>query len=740
MSQQLTNSYNMDIGPTCPITLNPLKSGETRVLKCGHTFSEEAIKDWIEAEKRKNHRTFTCPQCRVSYSIPNSEEEFNIIIPKNFELDECINLLEQLEIETTAALEEEKRLREEDNTLAKEKLEEIELNFLKIERELNENQKNQREKQRINERLQLNAALNISLQQKKTETSITILENHIEHLKKDRKLTPEEMKEKEIELNTIRVDPIEIIQPKPSAPLMKKKQSSAPLIKKKQPILEQNVPVLNPEEELKRQIESKRRCLADQVRKLKQTKEEIRRKKEKKKKERFKNICTKDDREDCFNAFILLPIVGLGYGLGCVILIAVIIALYIISYYLLGFILKILLLHQFLFVTEEINQFTKKDFFVLYMMKSIVNNTKNVTQMPPPFNSYQNLPWSYESRVAIAWIPITLILILVILYESTKNLEISKRVYGTRKYFLHITYLERIQSFINWEDTKELQEIILAKYHSKLKDEKKLKNIIKVLKPRRLCDCGGKDSMWYMRFLTNAFVSFYYVQQLLLFIGQMYYNKRILLNYYPESHPIINIIVYLFSFQNLIIIVFLISSKIFKYKWCCREFKRETLNNKKNLMIVWHYMYKSSKEYRNGHFWSKEDKYLLDISEYEETISFQSDEIKEINALFMLITKLKDEDPNYRAWRGIIKNAEAGLDVSLCTYVMIIFCLVIGSIIANFLNICILFLLRWQYSALIVECTNDHKYGGSIGIFPLGGIAFLPIIIIAVFSKFFESK
>ena len=66
--------------------LKNLKS-EFEVLSAGtkpEGVSEKAIKDCIEAEKGKNHRTFDCPLCRASYSIPKSEEEFNTIIPKNF--------------------------------------------------------------------------------------------------------------------------------------------------------------------------------------------------------------------------------------------------------------------------------------------------------------------------------------------------------------------------------------------------------------------------------------------------------------------------------------------------------------------------------------------------------------------------------------------------------------------------------------------------------------------------------
>ena len=361
----------------------------------------------------------------------------------------------------------------------------------------------QKEKQAIYNELQFQAGIQLSEEKKTLEKRIKELEklqNNKNNL--DRKLTVEEMREKdkilggELKLNTIRVDPIEIIQPKPSAPLMNTKQ----------PVLKHNVPVLNPEEERKRLIEIARQRLEDEKIQLKQTKERIQIKKEKKKKERFKNICTK---ESCKRYFLTgrQLIECSSWFIGVIILIALAIVLYIIAFHLINFVFLSVFFHPLLFVTEELNKFTKNDFYAIHTMKNLVNTStsdyslggKN-NPIPPPFNSYQNLPLSYESRVAIAWIPYTVILILVILYECIKNLEISKRVYGTRKYFLHITYLYRIQSFINWEDTKDLQETILAKYHNKMGcnttgvsiwskevEEKKLKHIIKILKPSWLC-------------------------------------------------------------------------------------------------------------------------------------------------------------------------------------------------------------------------------------------------------------
>ena len=647
MSQQLANSYNMDIGPTCPITLNPLKSGETRVLKCGHTFSEKAIKDWIEAERKKNHRTFTCPSCRVSYSIPNSEEEFNNIIPKNFAMDECIDVLELLERETTSAIEEERRLREEDNTLAKEKLEQVELSFLKIERKLNENEKNQREKQRLNEKLQLNAALNISFQQQKTETSIKILENHIELLKQ------KEMKN------------INILEPKPSAPPMEKKQ----------PTLKHNVPVFNPEKERRRFIESARQRLEKQKKEVKELKEQIKTKKA----QRLKkiSICLvnkiKEVPGECKNCIKLCLQI-----FKWIIVFALTFVLYYIVMHLIPFLLLTLFLHPFLLTTKEISMLNKNDLFVIDTMKQLVNNNTQI--MPPPFDSYQNLPLSYESRVAIAWLPGAIIMILLILNESEENLEISKKIYGTRKYFLHLTYLYRIQSFINWNNTEELQESILAKnlaWYGRYIGKQRKEQVFEMLtndSPRRMCFPVYSWTWNYKPILTNIYIIFYYSQQLFLFIGQMYYNKRILLNYYPDLHPIVNIIIYIFSIQNLILISFLISPKFFKYKWCCREFKKKTLTNKEELKF-----------------------HKYNYSEYEQIVDLkiESLEIREKNALYMLVDHL---------------NVRYDTKSNLCHSRVCILFTIVGTIIFSIGCIYIIYILKAHYSYSIFQITNNKAY------------------------------
>ena len=109
-----------------------------------------------------------------------------------------------------------------------------------------------------------------------------------------------------------------------------------------------------------------------------------------------------------------------------IIVIALILVLYYIAMHLIPFLLLTLFLHPFLLVTKEISILNKNDSFVIDTMKQLVNNNTQI--MPPPFDSYQNLPLSYENRVAIAWLPGAIIMILLILNESKENLEISKKM------------------------------------------------------------------------------------------------------------------------------------------------------------------------------------------------------------------------------------------------------------------------------------------------------------------------
>ena len=272
-------------------------------------------------------------------------------------------------------------------------------------------------------------------------------------------------------------------------------------------------------------------------------------------------------------------------------------------------------------------------------------------------------------------------MILLILNESKENLEISKKIYGTRKYFLHLTYLYRIQSFINWNNTEELQESILAKnlaWYGRYIGKQRKEQLFEMLtndSPRRMCFPVYSWTWNYKPILTNIYIIFYYSQQLFLFIGQMYYNKRILLNYYPDLHPIVNIIIYIFSIQNLILISFLISPKFFKYKWCCREFKKKTLTNKEELKKFHQY----------------------NCNEYEQIVDLkiESLEIREKNALYMLVDRL---------------NVRYDRKSNLCHSRVCILFTIIGTIIFSIGCIYIIYILKAHYSYSIFQITNNKAY------------------------------
>jgi len=637
-----------------------MEAGKTRILSCGHSFSEEGIRGWIQQRKNLGMETFSCPTCRKMFTIPQNEEEFNKYVSPNYNLNSHIQALEKLR---------------EKYTISNAKTREQDLLVRKMRDEMAIKEKVQKEKLEIYNELQLQAGLKLSEEKKILEKKIKELEKlHKNNL--DRKLTVEEMKENDSHKISFQI--------KPTAPIMNTKQI----------ILKQNVPVLNPEEKMKKK----------EVKKLK---EQFKIKKEHKKNQRLKYISiylvnkVPSEFKNCTKSLAYGIFLFFKYSIG----IALILVLYFIAIHLIPFLLLTLFLHPFLLVTKEIAMFNKNNLFVIDTMKQLVNNNTKI--MPPPFDSYQNLPLSYENRVAIAWIPSAIIMILLILNESKENLEISKKIYGTRKYFLHLTYLYRIQSFINWNNTEELQESILAKnlacYGIYIGEQQK-KQLFKMLtndSPRRMCFPVYSWTWNYKPILTNIYIIFYYSQQLFLFICQMYYNKRILLNYYPDLHPIVNIIIYIFSIQNLILISFLISPKFFKNKWCCKELKKKTLTNKEELKKIYHY-------YNN---------------EYEQIVDLkiESLEIREKNAIYMLVDRL---------------NVRYDRKSNLCRSRICILFTIIGTIIFSIGSIYIIYILKAHYSFSIFQITNNEAYIGKYDAIIYGFITYGPILVLlSIFGR-----
>ena len=77
---QPTNGYNNinnEDDLICSISYEPMEAGRTRILNCGHTFSEEGIRGWIQKKGTNKGKHLVVPH--VENSLKYLEMKTNLI-------------------------------------------------------------------------------------------------------------------------------------------------------------------------------------------------------------------------------------------------------------------------------------------------------------------------------------------------------------------------------------------------------------------------------------------------------------------------------------------------------------------------------------------------------------------------------------------------------------------------------------------------------------------------------------